>query len=80
MKRSSFVDYESLTDDKLKSELRKILRTMNIPDQRINKLDIHWINRNIAIRNSSHPEIRNAKQLIRVLIKRESEKILNKGK
>ena len=46
-------------------ELHKILEGMNIPKLRFN--DLPWLNRNIEIYNSKHPDLMLAKQLIQNL-------------
>ncbi len=48
-------------------ELHKILQGMDIPNLRFN--DLPWLNRNIQINNSKHPDLMLAKQLIRNLLK-----------
>jgi len=54
-----------------KETLIKILNTMDIPDMRkdLNQVNIRWLNRNILIRNSEHPEIERAIKIIRGLLK-----------
>lgn len=42
--------------------LQQILKTMDIPESR--KTDMHWLMRNIAIRNSESPDFREAVELI----------------
>lgn len=43
--------------------LQEILQTMDVPIRRVN--DYSWLARNLAIRNSKHPDFVEAKQLIR---------------
>ena len=44
-------------------KLEQILRTMDIPQQRMN--DHKWLMRNLAIRNSEHKDLHEAMALIR---------------
>lgn len=71
---------KELSEDQLKAKLKDILSSMDIPSKRIHELDIRWLNRNLAIRNTSHKDYREAKWIISFLLKKESEKILKKGK
>ena len=43
-------------------ELKQILDTMDVPKFR--KDNLRWLSRNLAIRNSNHPDFEKAKQLI----------------
>lgn len=47
--------------------LQEILMTMDVPSGR--KLDIHWLKRNINIRNFNHPDIVEANSIINQLLK-----------
>ncbi len=49
------------------AELDKILSTMDIPQKRVS--DIHWLSRNLGIRNQNHPDYARAMELIRVELK-----------
>lgn len=49
--------------DDLWAQLHTILRTMDIPEYRFN--DIHWLGRNIGVKNREHPEFDRAISLIR---------------
>jgi len=48
-------------------ELSPILDSMDIPETR--KEDLGWLNRNLGIRNSNHPEYEKAMSLIKELRK-----------
>ena len=50
-----------------KEKLESILKTMDIPQ--IRKNDMSWLMRNIQINNHSHPQIKEAIQLIKTVIK-----------
>lgn len=43
--------------------LEQILLTMEVPPMR--RADLGWLMRNLAIRNSEHPDFKEAKSLIR---------------
>ena len=43
--------------------LQKILKTMDVPEQRLN--DRGWLIRNLAVRNKEHPDFERAISLIR---------------
>ena len=54
-----------------KNELENILRTMDIPKMRldVNKPEnLRWLVRNIRVRNSEHPEVDKAHELIRAIM------------
>ena len=63
-----------------KARLLEILKTMDIPEWRLTffdgDIDLWWFARNITIRNSSHPDIKEALDLIKEGIKEYN--ILNK--
>ena len=44
--------------------LQQILNTMDVPKHR--KHDLFWLKRNLPIRNSNHPNLEEALQLIRL--------------
>jgi hypothetical protein len=48
----------------LQIRLRNILDTMDVPAIRKITLDIGWLSRNIRIRNSNHPLLSDALQII----------------
>ncbi len=48
----------------MNQRLKEILDTMDIPELR--KTDIRWLNRNVWIRNSKHPDIEEALILIQI--------------
>ena len=48
-------------------ELQELLHGMDIPENR--KSDIGWLNRNLAIRNSDHPNFEPAISVIKSLWK-----------
>ncbi len=50
-------------------ELQKIIETMDIPQMRRNLIpqNIMWLNRNLRINNSQHPDIEKAMTLIKKL-------------
>lgn len=48
-------------------ELKLILNKMNVPEGR--KSDLGWLGRNLAIRNSNHPDFNRAMELIKELSK-----------
>lgn len=56
-----------MTTENMWQELRDILSNMEIPPDRFD--DIFWLNRNIGIRNSQHPDIGEARNLIRDILK-----------
>ena len=45
--------------------LVEILRTMDLPKQRVDQLDLSWLVRNIGVRNSEHPDFKEAVDLLR---------------
>ena len=49
-------------------ELELILDSMDIPEMR--RQDLGWLNRNLAVRNSNHPDFMRAMQLIKELLKK----------
>ena len=51
-----------------REKLAKILVTMDLPEQRIVKMDLHWLKRNIEIRNKDHERIHDAKYYIDSLL------------
>lgn len=52
--------------NKIPQELTDILMTMNIPLYRID--DLHWLARNLGIRNSTHPQFEKAMKILRSLL------------
>lgn len=61
---------EKLEREQMIELLQDALIGMSIPDLR--KKDIGWLNRNIAINNSEHPNFIKAKWLINQLMKEEN--------
>lgn len=49
------------------TRLREILATMDLPAMRVSSLDKGWLLRNIAVRNSEHPEVDEALRLLKKL-------------
>lgn len=47
----------------METKLEKLLATMDVPVSRIN--DMRWLLRNLAIRNSEHPNFAEAIKLIK---------------
>lgn len=52
---------------KLHIELASILDDMDVPKHR--EQDFHWLNRNLSIRNSTHPNFPEAMKIIKELLK-----------
>jgi len=54
----------------MRSELAKILDTMDIPALRkeLTESNLRWLNRNILVRNSQHPDVEKALVIIRQLL------------
>jgi len=46
--------------------LKEILNTMNVPESR--KKDFSWLIRNLGIKNINHPDLKEALELIKILI------------
>lgn len=61
------------------TELKEILDTMDIPEQR--KTDMGWLWRNIGVRNSDHPMFDEARLLIKkqFILPKTTSKDLTKG-
>ena len=47
----------------------EILATMDVPEFRVTKRDWRWLDRNVSVRNSEHPEHAQLKRLIRRIIR-----------
>ncbi len=47
-------------------ELRRLTSKMDVPETR--RASIHWLARNLAVRNSSHPNFPLAMQLVKELL------------
>ena len=47
-------------------ELSSLLKTMDVPPVRAeaNPKDIHWLGRNVALNNASHPKLPRVRQLL----------------
>jgi len=54
-----------LNDVCVMKELEEILKTMDIPTARLK--DTRWLQRNLGIRNSDHPDFKQAMELIKSL-------------
>jgi hypothetical protein len=50
-----------------KERLSKLLNDMDVPEQR--KTDFRWLNRNLGIRNSEHPNFRESMNIIQKFLK-----------
>lgn len=53
-------------------ELLDILKTMDIPEMRMDVAKVHnvrWLGRNIMINNREHPKIKRACELIKILLR-----------
>jgi hypothetical protein len=61
----------NLQDDP-RETLVRILKNMDIPRRRheLSNNNLRWLNRNIAVRNSGHPEFETARALITQLLRR----------
>lgn len=50
-------------------KLLEILKTMEVPEFRLTRFDgrpdLHWLNRNLFVRNDTHKDIKEAYDLIR---------------
>tara|TARA_Y100000114_G_C11705570_1_gene300764 strand:- start:430 stop:630 length:201 start_codon:yes stop_codon:yes gene_type:complete len=51
-----------------RARLLEILATMEIPDMRMERRDWKWMMRNISASNSTHPDLKEAVQLLREAI------------
>ena len=51
-----------------RKRLLEILATMEIPELRMDRRDWKWMMRNISVRNSEHPDLKEAVQLLREAI------------
>ena len=52
-------------------KLKNLLETMELPSERIRNLhpnNLRWLQRNIRVRNSEHPQIDEALKLIKALL------------
>ena len=56
--------------------LLEILETMEIPDMRMARRDWKWMMRNILVKNSEHPDLKEAVQLLKEAIKVDNQRIL----
>lgn len=54
-----------MSDMQAVNELQEILKTMDVPKGR--KWDMGWLRRNLAVRNSEHPQFARAMELVRKL-------------
>lgn len=53
--------------DHHRQDLMKILKTMDLPEGRLE--DLNWLRRNLLIKNADHPEANEALRLIQLLLK-----------
>ena len=58
--------------DNPSDRLVAILKTIDIPKRRRerSKNNLRWLNRNIAVRNSEHPQFKEARDLVPLLLKK----------
>jgi len=56
--------------------LLEILETMEIPEMRMTRRDWKWMMRNINAKNSEHPDLKEAVQLLKEAIKVDNQRIL----
>jgi len=47
-------------------KLLELLEDMDVPKRRVT--DLNWLNRNLSVRNSGHPDFKEAMELIKELI------------
>lgn len=62
-----------IQEQEVRQELHRVLENMDIPKLRIN--DIGWLDRNIAINNSDHPNFILATWLIKKLKEHQNEQV-----
>lgn len=50
------------------ASLKTLLQVMDVPPARLalSSADIHWLGRNLALRNAAHPDLDRARELLRV--------------
>ena len=63
-----------MTKEEKLNKLKELLATMDVPDNRIRRnlfktSSIRWLNRNLRIRNNEHPQLTEALELIKSLMK-----------
>lgn len=54
-------------------QLRDLLNGMNVPSfrmQQMNDSNLRWLSRNLAINNAPHPDLNNALDIIKSLLKK----------
>ena len=51
------------------TELREILKTMDLPSGRIDPLDFRWLLRNMVWRNVEHPKFSRAMEILKEIRK-----------
>lgn len=74
---SNYIDFDCWINSNVETpfdiinqfKLFTLLETMDVPDNR--KDDYKWLNRNLGIRNSTHPNFELAKSLIKTLLNNE---------
>ena len=57
---------------KIEGRLAEILKKMDIPPYRVD--DVGWLSRNLGVRNSKHPDFREAMALLKPLASKEMKK------
>jgi hypothetical protein len=60
-----------------RKRLLEILATMEIPQMRLERRDWRWMMRNIGVRNSEHPNLKETVKLLREAIEDDQRFILN---
>lgn len=60
-----------------RKRLLEILATMEIPQMRLERRDWRWMMRNIGVRNSEHPNLKETVKLLREAIEHDQRFILN---
>jgi len=63
-----------MTKDEKLNKLKELLGTMHVPDKRIRRnlfktSSIRWLNRNLRIRNGEHPQLVEALELIKSIMR-----------
>ena len=59
-----------------RARLLEILETMEIPQMRLDRRDWKWMMRNISVNNSTHPDLKEAVQLLREAIEVDNRRLL----
>lgn len=63
----------------MKDELLLLLSTMDIPKGRLNLSlsDVHWLLRNVQVRNSQNKDINRVMQILKIMVK--NPEVLNES-